>query len=101
VIIAWGAARVVEAKPRDIRLYADLFKVTVVTILAGAAAYFLRNLIPPALLVPRILAVGVAVTAIYVPAMFVFHLPGWEMLTKERLSSLVRSTLGRLRSASV
>jgi O-antigen/teichoic acid export membrane protein len=100
IIIAWGAARAVEAKPRDIRLYADLFKVTAVTVFAGAVAYGVRNLIPSALLIPRIIAVGLSVSAIYLPAMYVFRLPGWELLTRERVVSLLRSAIGRLRSAS-
>ncbi len=100
IIIAWAAARAVHAEPQDIRLYADLFKVTGVTVLAGAVAYFVRNLIPSALLIPRILAVGLCVSAVYLPAMFVFRLPGWDMLTKDRVFTLVRTTLGRLRSAS-
>ena len=100
IILAWGAARVVEAKPRDIRLYADLFKVTAVTVVAGLGAYLVRNLIPSRLLIPRIIAVGLCVCAIYVPAMFVFRLPGWEMLTKDRLLSLIRTAWGRLRSAN-
>lgn len=100
VIIAWAAARAVEAEARDIRLYKDLFKLTAVTVVAGAVAYVVRNLIPAALLIPRIIAVGLCVTAIYAPAMFVFRLPGWERFTKDRLFSFVRSTLGRLRSAN-
>jgi len=100
IIIAWAAARAVEAKPQDIGLYADLFKVAAVTVLAGAGAYFVRNLLPPAMLIPRILTVGLCVSAIYLPVMYAFRLPGWEMLTRERLSSLVRTTLDRLRSAT-
>ena len=100
VIIAWGAARVVEAKVADVRLYADLLKVTVITVLAGSVAYLARNLIPSALLVPRIIVVGLSVSAIYLPALYALRLPGWEMLTKDRLLSLARSTLGKLRSAA-
>jgi len=71
-----------------------------VTILAAAIAYFLRNLIPATFLIPRILVVGVSVAAVYVPLMFVLRLPGWEIFTKDRLLSLAKSTLGRLRSAA-
>jgi O-antigen/teichoic acid export membrane protein len=59
ILIAVCAVRVVEAKVSDIRLYDDLFKVTGVTIVGGALAYVVRNLIPPVHLIPRILAVGV------------------------------------------
>ena len=99
LFIAWGAARAVEAQPRDIRLFADLFKVMGITILAGFLAYTVRNLIPSALLIPRILVVGLCVSAIYLPAMLLFHLPGCEMLTKERLAWLFRNALGRFRSS--
>ena len=86
----------VDASIHDLPLYKDLFKVTAVTLVAGVLAYMVRNLIAPRLLIPRILAVGVCVSAIYLPALFLLRLPGWEMLTKERISSFVRSTLGRL-----
>jgi len=95
VVIAWTAARAVEAESRDLRLYADLFKVIAVTVCAGVAAYFVRNLIPASLLVPRIVVVGLCVGAIYLPAMLALRLPGWEMLSKDRLISAVKSTLGR------
>ena len=100
ILIAWAAVRVVDASARDIRLYNDLFKVTGVTLAAGLLAHAIRNLISPALLIPRILAVGVCVGAIYLPAMFILRLPGWEMLTRERLLSFMRSTLIRLKGAS-
>jgi O-antigen/teichoic acid export membrane protein len=97
--LACLAARTVDASAADIRLYKGLFKVAGVTMVAGLAAYALRNLINPALLIPRILVVGLSVSAIYLPAMFLLRLPGWEMLTRERFFSLLRSTWGRLRGA--
>jgi len=100
VFIAWAAARAVEGSPRDLRLYADLFKVTGVTAVAGVFAYLVRNLLPSALLIPRIITVGVCVAAIYLPAMFLLRLPGWELLSKERVALFVRTTWQRLRSAS-
>ena len=98
LIIAWKAARAVDASVRDLPLYGDLFKVTAVTIVAGIVAHLVRNLIRPSLLAPRILAVAACVAAIYIPAMYFFHLPGWEMLSKDRLLTLLRSKLGRLRA---
>jgi len=100
ILIAWCAVRVVEAKAHDIRLYADLFKVTGVTIVAGLLAYAVRNLIPARWLIPRILAVGICVCAIYLPALYLWRLPGWDLLTRERITSFVRSNLGRLRGAN-
>ena len=99
IIIAWRAARAVDATVKDVALYLGLFKVTGVTIAAGLVAYTVRNLINPALLIPRIAAVSICIGAIYLTGMFVFRLPGWEMLSTERIFSLVRTTLARMRHA--
>jgi O-antigen/teichoic acid export membrane protein len=61
IIIAWRAARAVDATVKDVALYLGLFKVTGVTIAAGLVAYTVRNLINPALLIPRIAAVSICV----------------------------------------
>lgn len=100
IIIFFKAARTVDAKLSDVWLYNDLFKVTGVTVVAGVIAYFVRNLISPGLLIPRILAVGVCVAAIYLPAMYFLRLPGYEALSRERLLDMMRTTLGKLRSAN-
>src|SRR5580704_1378051 len=99
IIIFFKAARTVEAKLSDVHLYRDLFRVAGVSIVAGLAAYAVRNLINPDLLIPRILVVGIVTAAIYLPAMYLMRLPGWEMLSRERIIGLVRTTLGKLRSA--
>jgi hypothetical protein len=100
ILIAWCAVRVVDASIHDLPLYYDFFKVTAVTIVAAVPAYFLRNLINPRLLIPRILVVGISVCAVYLPAIFLLRLPGWELLTRERITAFIRSTMGRLRSAN-
>jgi O-antigen/teichoic acid export membrane protein len=100
VFIAWRVAGAIDAQIGDIRLYLDLFKVAGVTAAAGLVAYFIRNLINPALLIPRISAVGVCVLAIYLGGMFVFQLPGREALSKERIFSFVRERLGTAHASS-
>ena len=100
ILIAWCAVRVVDASIHDLRLYTDLFKVTGVTIVGGLLAYAVRNLIPARLLIPRILAVGICVCAIYLPAVYLWRLPGHELLTRERIMAFVRANLGRLRGAN-
>ena len=100
IIIFFKAARTVEAHWSDLRLYRDLFRVAGVTVVAGVAAYAVRNLINPDLLVPRILVVGICVGAIYLPAMYMMRLPGWEVLSRERITAMVRSSLGKLKSAN-
>ena len=53
IIIFFKAARTVEADWSDVRLYHDMFKVAGVSIVAGVAAYLVRNLINPNLLIPQ------------------------------------------------
>ena len=96
ILIGWKAARVVDARWADFALYIDLFKVTGVTIGAGLAAYAVRNLINPNLLVPRIAAVAICGGGIYLVGMFWFKLPGRELLSKERIFSFARSIRARL-----
>ena len=61
-----------------------MFRVAGVSAVAGVAAYLVRNLINPDLLIPRILVVGVVTAAIYLPAMYVLRLPGWETAHRAR-----------------
>ena len=98
LITAWKAARAVDASLRDFRLYVGLFKVMGATLVAAFVAYLIRNLIDPALLIPRLVVVPICVAAVYLPAMFVFRLPGWEMLSKDRLLSLAKAKLRSVKS---
>ena len=70
------AARAVEAKVKDLRLYADVFKIAGLTTAAGLFAYIVRNFISPGQLVPRILAVGVSFFLVYLPVYYFMRLPG-------------------------
>ncbi len=99
IFIAWRAAKAVDATVKDVSLYLDMFKVTAVTMVAGLVAYVVRNLIDPAHLIARIAAVTLCIGVIYLSATFVFRLPGWELLSRERISLLVRTTLARMRHA--
>src|ERR1035438_1004545 len=99
-VVGWKVARTVEMTAKDLPLYKDLAKVSALTVVAGLAAYAVRNLISPHLLVPRIAAVSASVAAIYLPGMYLFRLPGWEVLSKERLLGLIRTALGRTSGAN-
>src|SRR5580692_205200 len=100
IIIFFKAARTVDAEWSDVRLYRDLFKVAGVSVVAGVAAYLVRNLINPNLLIPRILVVGVVTAAIYLPAMYVLRLPGWELLSRDKIVGMLRGQLGKLKGAA-
>jgi O-antigen/teichoic acid export membrane protein len=101
LFIGWNAARAVDARWKDVLLYSDLLKVTAVTISAGLVAYFVRNSIDPALLIPRILVVATCIAGLYLAALFVFRLPGAEMLSKAHVRSLVRSTFARITKMNI
>ncbi len=93
----FAAARAVEAKVKDMRLYRDVMKIAGLTAAAGLFAYIIRNLISPALLVPRILAVGISFLLLYLPVFYFMRLPGWEFMSRERIRSFVRNQLSKMR----
>ncbi len=99
MLIAWKATRVVEATFADLRLYYDLFKVIGITAVAALVAYVLRNLISPHWLIPRIIVVGLTIVGICAAGVMWLRLPGSEMLTKEKITSVVRTSWARMRSA--
>jgi O-antigen/teichoic acid export membrane protein len=94
---AFMAARAVNARPSDLRMYRDSFKIAAVAAAAGLFAYMVRNLINPRLLVARISAVGIIFVLLYVPVFYFLRLPGWELISWRRLQSLVRNQLSKLR----
>jgi O-antigen/teichoic acid export membrane protein len=98
LIVAWRAARAVDASLSDVRLYVGMFKVIAATVVAGLVAYLVRNLIDPALLIPRLVVVPICIAAVYLPAVLMFRLPGWEVLSWDRLLSLAKATLRSLKS---
>ncbi|MGB8771915.1 MAG: oligosaccharide flippase family protein [Candidatus Korobacteraceae bacterium] len=100
IIMGWKVASTVDMTAKDLPLYKDLVKVTALTVLAAVAAYAVRNLISPHLLLPRIAAVSALVASIYLPGMYLFRLPGWEVLSKERIFGIVRAALGRTSSSN-
>ena len=93
IVMGWKVARTVEMTAKDLPLYTDLAKVTGLTAVAGLAAYAVRNLISPNLLIPRIAVVCATVATIYLPGMYLFRLPGWEVLSKEQILGFIRTTL--------
>jgi O-antigen/teichoic acid export membrane protein len=101
VLTGIAAARAVEAKPRDLALYRDFFKIVGLAATAGLFAYVVRNMISPALLVPRILAVGVCFFLVYLPAFYFMRLPGWEFMSWERIQGVIRSQLSKLKRPAV
>lgn len=88
--LGWMVSRRLDTTAKDLRLFNDLFKITSVSVAAGLFAYGVRQLIPPNLLLIRCLAVAASVAAVYLPAVFLLHLPGGEMLTKEKLRAAMR-----------
>ena len=93
-----AASRTVEAKFKDLALYRDASKIVGLTAAAGLFAYFVRNLISPSLLIPRILAVGICFFVVYAPVFYAMRLPGSELMSRERVQSVVRNQLSKLKS---
>ena len=60
-------------------------------------AFAIRNQIDPNWLVGRIVAVGLCVSVVYLPAMHLLRLPGWEVTSPRRLRSWLGTTLKGLK----
>ncbi len=96
LLIAGKAARVIELKWRDVRLYYDLFKIMALTAFSGVVAYFARNLFQPSRLLDRIAAVGLCICAINLSGMLWWKLPGSEAISKEKITSVMRTAWARV-----
>jgi O-antigen/teichoic acid export membrane protein len=100
IIFAFKVAQKVEATPHDLPLFSDLFKVAALTVAAGGMAYFVRNLVNPALLIARIAVVTAVLGAVYLTGFYLFRIPGWDLLSRQRIAYAIRSRLARLPTAS-
>ncbi len=101
VLTAFAAATTVNATFRHLALYHDLFKIMGLTAAAGFFAYTVRNFISPALLVSRISAVAICFALFYLPAFYFMRLPGWEVMSMERVHSFVRARLAGMKGTAV
>lgn len=100
IVVGWQVSKTVDASAKDLTLFKDLFKVSGLAIGAGAVAYIVRNLINPDLLVPRVAAVVTCFAALYLAGVYIFRLPGSELMSRERLRTLVRTISTKLGSAN-
>jgi O-antigen/teichoic acid export membrane protein len=95
--LSWIALRKLKITIQDLSLFADLLKVSAVTVTTGLIAYAIRNLMSPDALVLRLAITGTSFAVMYLTAMFVLKLPGSEELSKERLTGAIAQVRGRLR----
>jgi O-antigen/teichoic acid export membrane protein len=95
----WRASKAVEAGAKDLALFSDLAKITIVTVVVGLVTYFVRNLINPDLVVPRLVVAMTCFGALYLTAVYALKLPGSQELSKERVARLISSAVQKVRSS--
>ena len=100
VIVIWRVCRAVDAKPHDLRLLVPIPRTAAVTAAAALAAFFVRNMLLNQPLVLRLFATAVTLGLVYAAGFYVMKLPGWELVSKDRLLQLAESTRARLRGAT-
>jgi hypothetical protein len=97
LIVGSKICRTIGATRRDLRLLADIPRVAAVAAVAALAAYGVRTAAANQLLFVRLALTGISFSAVYVAGFYFWHLPGWEIVSKERLLGFVESAKARLR----
>ncbi len=100
IIVGWKAYRTVGATPRDIFLIADVLRVAAVTAVAALVAYGVRIAMLSQPMFLRLAATGLSFALVYVTGFYFWRLPGWEMLSRERLLQLLRTARAKLGGAT-
>jgi O-antigen/teichoic acid export membrane protein len=100
LIVGWKVCRTIGVTPRDFRLLSDVLRVAAVAALAALAGLGVRTAAASQPLVVRLMLTGASFGVVYLAGFYFWHLPGWEIVSKERLRALVQSTRARLGGAA-
>lgn len=100
LIVGRKVCQTIGATWHDVRLLSGVLRVAAVTAVAAFFALAVRNAATSLPLFFRLAVTGISFAAIYVPGFYYFHLPGYEIVSKDRLINFVRSTRARLGGAT-
>jgi len=100
LIVGRKVCQTIEATWHDVRLLSGVLRVAVVAAVAALIALGTRNALASQPLILRLALTGISFGAVYVAGVFLWHLPGYEVVTKDRLLSVVQSARARLTGAT-
>lgn len=99
LIVGRKVCKTIETTWRDARLLAGVLRVAAVAAVAALIALFVRNAASSQPLFARLAMTGISFAVVYVAGFYFWRLPGYEVVSKDRLLRLVQSARARLGAA--
>ncbi len=96
LIVGRKVCQTIEATWYDVRLLSGVLRVAGVAAVSALVAYGVRNVAASQPLFARLAMTGTSFGVIYVAGFYFWRLPGWELVTKDRLLGFVQSARARL-----
>jgi len=100
LIVGRKVCQTIGATWRDARLLSGVVRVAAVAAVAALVATGVRNAAASQLLFVRLTMTGLSFGAVYLAGFYFWHLPGWEIVSKDRLIGFVQSARARLGGAT-
>lgn len=100
LIVGRKVCQTIEATWQDVRLLSGVLRVAGVTTVAALVAYGVRNAAASQRLFTRLALTGISFSLVYLAGFYFGRLPGWEVVTKDRLLGFVQSVRARLGGAT-
>ena len=100
LIVGRKVCKTIGATWHDFLLLTDVLRVAVVALVAALVAFGVRNATENQKLFVRLALTGISFALVYLAGFYFWRLPGWEIVSKERLLGFVQSTRARLRGAT-
>jgi O-antigen/teichoic acid export membrane protein len=96
IIVGWKVCRTIEATSRDLLLLTDVLRIAGVAAVAALVAYGVRHVAGVQPLFWRLALTGTTFALVYIAGFYLWRLPGYEVVSKERLLGFVQSARARL-----
>ncbi|MFZ0707251.1 MAG: oligosaccharide flippase family protein [Candidatus Korobacteraceae bacterium] len=100
LIIGRKVCQTIEATWHDARLLSGVLRAAGVATVAALIALGVRNALASPLLLVRLALTGISFGAVYLAGFYFLRLPGYDIVTKDRLLRFVQSARARLRGAT-
>ncbi len=96
LIVGRKVCLTINATWHDARLLSGVLRAAAVSAIAALVAYGVRNAGASLPLFARLAVTGISFASVYLAGFYFWHLPGWELVTKDRLLGFVQSARARL-----
>ena len=100
LIVGRRVCQTIGATWHDARLLSDVLRVAAVTLVAALVALGVRNAGESQRLFVRLALTGLSFGLVYLAGFYFWRLPGWEVVSKERILAYLQSARARLTGAA-